>query len=318
MLRVASLGECMVELRHQDATTLGLAYGGDTLNTAVYLARLTAGRGVEVSYVTALGDDPYSEMMLEGWRAEGIRTERVARLPGRLPGLYVIRTDPAGERRFHYWRSAAAAREMLRVPGAESLLAELAGFDLLYVSGVTLSILDPGQRARLLDLAAAVRRSGGRVAFDRNYRPIGWPDPATARDAMTAMLRVADIALPTFDDEERLFGDPDPEACARRLAGLGVGEVAVKLGADGCHLQGGGFTGRIAAGVVEKVVDSTAAGDSFNAAYLAARLEGLPAEVAGRRGNRLAAEVIRHPGAIMPQGAMPDLDREAAGGKSGR
>jgi 2-dehydro-3-deoxygluconokinase len=307
MIRIASVGECMIELRHRGATELDLAYGGDTLNTAVYLARLTRGRDARIDYVTALGDDAYSAAMLAMWQGEGIGTDLVARLPGRLPGLYTIRTDAEGERSFTYWRSASAARAMLAGERAGQVAAALAGYDLLYLSGITLSILDSPQRATLAAIADRVRASGGRVAFDGNYRPAGWPDADAARAAYDALLQRVDIALPTFDDEQALFGAASALACADRLHRQGVAEIAIKLGEAGCFLSSAEFTGEIAAEPVEVVVDSTAAGDSFNAAYLAARLFGADPAQAGRRGNRLAARVIAHPGAIIPADAMADL-----------
>jgi 2-dehydro-3-deoxygluconokinase len=307
MIRIASIGECMIELRHRSSTELDLAHGGDTLNTAVYLARLVRGRDARVDYVTALGDDPYSDAMLRAWRAEGVGTDLVARAPGRLPGLYTIRTDPKGERSFTYWRSASAARAMLAGERAGQVAAALAGYDLLYLSGVTLSILDPPQRATLAAVADQVRAGGGRVAFDGNYRPVGWPDADAARVAYDELLKRVDIALPTLDDEQALFGAASAPACADRLHRQGVAEVAVKLGAAGCFLSSAELTGEIAAEPVEAVIDSTAAGDSFNAAYLAARLFGADPAQAGRSGNHLAARVIAHPGAIIPADAMADL-----------
>jgi 2-dehydro-3-deoxygluconokinase len=307
MIRIASVGECMIELRHRGATELDLAYGGDTLNTAVYLARLTRGRDARIDYVTALGDDAYSAAMLAMWQGEGIGTDLVARLPGRLPGLYTIRTDAEGERSFTYWRSASAARAMLAGERAGQVAAALAGYDLLYLSGITLSILDSPQRATLAAIADRVRASGGRVAFDGNYRPAGWPDADAARAAYDALLQRVDIALPTFDDEQALFGAASALACADRLHRQGVAEIAIKLGEAGCFLSSAEFTGEIAAEPVEVVVDSTAAGDSFNAAYLGARLFGADPAHAGRLGNRLAARVIGHPGAITPADAMADL-----------
>jgi 2-dehydro-3-deoxygluconokinase len=307
MIRVASAGECMIELRHRSATVLDLAYGGDTLNTAVYLARLTRERKALVHYVTAVGDDAYSDGMLAMWRDERIATDLVARLPGRLPGLYTIRTDARGERSFTYWRSASAARDMLRGPRAEQVAAALAGYDLLYVSGITLSILDPPQRAAVVAIADRVREQGGRVAFDSNYRPVGWPDAEAARAAFEEMLGRVDIALPTLDDEQALFGVKDALECADRLHRRGVAEVAIKLGQHGCFLSSAQFTGEIPAEPVHVVVDSTAAGDSFNAGYLAARLLGADPPRAARLGNRLAARVIAYPGALIPAAAMQDL-----------
>ena len=307
MAKVASIGECMIELRHRGERELDLAYGGDTLNFAVYLARLTRGRDAAVDYVTALGEDPYSDAMLAMWRSEGIGCELVARLPGRLPGLYTIRTDAHGERTFTYWRSASAARDLLRGERARDIPDRLVGHDLLYLSGITLSILDPAHRATLMALADRVRTQGGRVAFDSNFRPAGWPDRDEARDAFDQMLRRVDIALPTLDDDQALFGVRDAADCARRLHDLGVGEVVVKLGALGCALSLQGRTTEIPAEPVADVVDSTAAGDSFNAGYLAARLAGIEPDVAAEHGNRIAARVIARPGAIIPRAAMEDL-----------
>jgi 2-dehydro-3-deoxygluconokinase len=307
MIRIASIGECMIELRHRNATVLDLAYGGDTLNTAAYLARLTRGREVQVDYVTALGDDAYSEAMLEAWRSESVGTDLVARLPGRLPGLYTIRTDAKGERSFTYWRSAAAARDMLRGERADEVEAALEGYDLLYLSGITLSILDEPQRAALMALSDRVRAAGGRVAFDSNYRPVRWPSPEAARAAFDEMLKRVDVALPTLEDEQALFGVESALACADRLHRQGVAEVAIKLGQAGCFLSSAEFTGEIAAEPAAVVVDSTAAGDSFNAGYLAARLFGADPPAAGRLGNRLAARVIAHPGAIVPVDTMADI-----------
>jgi 2-dehydro-3-deoxygluconokinase len=307
MLKVASIGECMIELRHRGERELELAYGGDTLNFAVYLARLTRSRGVAVDYVTALGEDPYSDAMLATWRAEGVGCELVARLPGRLPGLYTIRTDRRGERTFTYWRTASAARDVLRGGRGAGIAERLAGHDILYLSGITLSILDPAQRERLMGLADVIRKQGGRVVFDSNFRPAGWPDPAEARIAFDAMLRRVDIALPTLDDDQALFGVADAAACAYHLHGLGVAEVAVKLGRCGCWLSSGGQGARVPAEPVARVVDSTAAGDSFNAGYLAARLTGSEPEPAARLGSHLAARVIACPGAIVPADAMRDI-----------
>lgn len=300
----------MIELSELADGSFSRAYGGDTLNTAVYAARIGAGRGLAVDYITALGDDPYSQAMLDFWQAEGIGTELVQRRAGELPGLYVIRTDQNGERTFYYWRSASAARSMLNGEGGERIAAALPGYDLIYFSGITLSILSPQDRERLLTAIDTARGQGARVAFDSNYRPRGWPDLETARAAMDDAYRRCDIALPSLDDERVLQGSDGLEAVAERLSGLGVKEVCISDGDKPCGLwHDGSFTAVPGVGPVE-AVDTTAAGDSFNAAYLAARMLGHAPEQAARAGHRLAAEVVRHRGAVMPVAAMPPVFEE--------
>jgi 2-dehydro-3-deoxygluconokinase len=303
MLRVASIGECMIELSQRDSATLGLAYGGDTLNTAVYLKR-AAGDRLAVDYVTALGDDPWSEAMLDFWRAEGVGCGEVARLKGKLPGLYMIRVDAQGERRFFYWRSAAAVRELFRAPDTLPIAERLPGYDLLYFSLITVSVLSEEARGRLAAALDAARRRGARVAFDTNYRPAAWPDARAARREAERFIARADIMLPTADDEAALFGDADAEATARRYLGQ---ETAVKLGGEGCLLVTNGEITRVAVPEAVTPVDTTAAGDAFNGGYLAARLLGRAPAEAALAGHRMASAVIRHRGAIIPRAATPDL-----------
>src|ERR1700752_2309842 len=124
MPKVASIGECMIELKEAEDGLYSRGFGGDTLNTAVYLARL----GVAVDYVTALGDDPLSDEMVAAWRAERVGTDRVGRMPGRLPGLYLITTDASGQRRFDYWRDSAPARLLFELPQTEQIAAALADY----------------------------------------------------------------------------------------------------------------------------------------------------------------------------------------------
>ena len=299
-MRAAAIGECMVEFHRRPDGAYGRGFGGDTLNCAVYLSRL----GIPTDYVTLLGDDGLSDEMIAAWEAEGLGTGLVGRLPGRLPGLYLIETDARGERTFLYWRSAAPARDLIRLRG-DSLGAELRGHALVYLSGITLSLFDAEGRARLVELLAGLRAGGARVAFDGNYRPRGWPDAAAARAAYAAMLAQTDIALPTFDDEAALFGDADPLVTVARLQAAGVAELVVKRGPEPCLVAAGGSPVTVPVPGRVEPVDTTAAGDSFNAGYLAGRLRGLEPAAAAAQGHRLAAEVVRHRGAIIPREAMP-------------
>ena len=307
--RIASIGECMLELSGSRRTGLRFGFGGDTLNTAAYLARL----GARVDYVTALGDDPLSDDMIDGWQAEGIGTGLVARLPGRLPGIYVIRTDEGGERTFFHWRQSAAARHALEGEAGDTLARALDAFDVLYVTGVTLAILLPEGRERLL---AAMKRAhdGGRmVAFDSNYRPRTWPGPDAARDIFRRACRVSRVVLPSLDDEKALFGDADAQACAARIAALGPAEVVVKDGPRGCLLATASGMELVPCPQVVAPVDTTAAGDGFNAAYLWARMLGLGPRRSAEAGHRLAAAVVLGAGAVIDREAMPDMTDFAAG-----
>ena len=311
-LRVVSVGECMLELQGQAFGTMHQTYGGDTLNTAVYLARCGARHGLQVEYATALGDDALSGGLLARWQAEGVGTALVRRLPGRLPGLYLIEVDDHGERRFSYWRDQAAARAYFDTPDGDTPLEQQADrIDGLYLSGISLAILPPDGRARLAALVQRLRARGALVAFDNNFRPRLWPDLATAQAVFRQFTALASVALVTLDDEQALWAEPDAASQLQRTLALSCGEVVVKRGAQPTLVRLGGPSGgapqAVSTETVAQVVDTTAAGDSFAGAYLAARLAGASAAQAARAGNRLAARVVQHRGAVIPAAAMADL-----------
>jgi 2-dehydro-3-deoxygluconokinase len=303
MTSVACIGECMIELKQAQGGSQGglysRGYGGDTLNTAVYLARL----GVDVDYITALGDDSLSDEMIAGWTAEGVGTGRVARLKGKLPGVYMIQTDENGERRFFHWRESAAARSLMDLPETDDILSSLASYKIVYLSAITLSIYSEQGRAKLIGALHRARKGGVRIVFDTNFRARGWPDLDVARAAYRDAFEAADIVLASTEDLLPLYPG---ESNNGLLARIPAAEVVLKLSEPASVLRFDGvFHETKAEPMTTPVIDTTAAGDSFAAAYIAARLTGAEPVKAARAGHRLAGVVVCHPGAIIPRSAMP-------------
>ncbi|WP_336778592.1 sugar kinase [Pantoea sp. USHLN256] len=305
--KIAIIGECMIELSEK-GENIKRGFGGDTLNTAVYLARLSDNQQLRVDYVTALGTDSFSDQMIAAWQQEQVQTQLIQHLDNKMPGLYFIETDEHGERTFWYWRNDAAARFWLDSAQADDICQQLAHYDYLYLSGISLAILPEASRNKLMALLSACRQNGGKVIFDNNYRPRLWADKASAQQAYAEMLRHTDMAFLTLDDEDLLWGEQPLETVIARTRAAGVQEIAIKRGADSCLVAVGDEPLREVAAIKlakEKVVDTTAAGDSFSAGYLAVRLAGGSAEDAAARGHLTASTVIQHRGAIIPLSAMP-------------
>jgi len=299
--RVISVGEVMVELARQNDGRFGIGCGGDTFNTAVYLARA----GINVAYASALGDDRYSDDIVAMAKAEGIATDLVLRAPGRLPGLYVIETDAKGERSFSYWRDASPARDLFEMADWGKIAEAMMAARLIYFSGITLSLYSNTGLGRFLAIVELARKNGVKIAFDGNFRPRGWRgDLPRTRTVFAETLKRVDLALPTYDDEAVLWGDPSPEATIERMQAFGISEIVVKNGPSSALVSAGGQTEQVPVPEVVVPVDTTAAGDSFNAGYLAARLSGDNPVNAVTAAHRLAAEKVRHRGAIMPRNDM--------------
>jgi 2-dehydro-3-deoxygluconokinase len=308
MTDLVAVGECMVELSRQPDGRFSLAYGGDTFNTAAYAARL----GLDVAYGTALGDDPYSDGILDLAAAEGISMGAVPRLPGEVPGLYLIETDGKGERSFFYWRAVAPARRLFELEGSAALAELMRSARCVYFSGITLSLYSEAGLDRFEAVLTEARDAGAVIAFDGNYRPRGWKgDGARARDVFARFLGEVDWAFPTFDDERALWGDDSPAATADRLHGHGISDVVVKNGRNGALLSLDGERLEVPVPAPVEPVDTTAAGDSFNAGFIAARLRGADGSQAALLGHRLAAIVIRNRGAIVPAGTTAGMAPDA-------
>jgi 2-dehydro-3-deoxygluconokinase len=294
------VGEVLIELARGGDGRFALTCGGDTFNTAVYLARA----GANVAFASAIGDDPYSDSIVALAAAEGIGSREILRVSGRLPGLCLIENGPAGERGFRYWRDGAPARELFELPDWMRVAEGILAAKLVYFSGVTLSLYSNAGIGRFLAVLEAARQHGVKVAFDGNFRPRGWKgDLPRTRTVFVEALKRVDIALPTFDDEAVLWGDPSPESTVARLQAFGIGEIVVKNGPNSALVATAGVEEFVPVPEVVVPVDTTAAGDGFNAGYLAARLAGRdPAQAAGAA-HRLAADVIRHHGGLAPRSA---------------
>lgn len=292
---VASIGECMLELSGGGAEWR-MGHAGDTFNT-LWAIRALLPPERPAHYVSAFGDDPFSARQIAFFAEHGIGTAASPVIPRARPGLYAITLD-GHERSFTYWRADSAARRLADDP---ALLAKsLENQSLVYFSGITLAILADEDRSALLAAIGNARRSGSLVAFDPNYRPRLWPHADTARAAITEALTVVDIALPTFPDEQMLFGDADQTATAERLSAQGVAEIAVKDGTEPALVVAQGIREAVPAVKVGRPLDTTGAGDAFNGGYLAARLLGHGPVEAARRAHRVAAASVQVHGALAP------------------
>lgn len=296
-MRVLSIGECMVELRPvsvNEPNLLRSGFAGDTMNTAWYLAQLQP--GWDIQYLTHVGNDRLSNQMVAFLQSSRIGTECLVRRDDATVGMYLIETDDHGERSFLYWRNQSASRHLADdFPGLASALHDT---DVVYFSGITLAILPNRGRANLMKALSGLDRENIKVVFDPNLRPQLWESPDIMRKSITEAASLSSIVLPSFEDEAAIFGDASPDETITRYQAGGPAEVVVKNGEKvirACNLtnQFEHWPNAV------PVVDSTAAGDSFNAGYLSARLSGATLPDALAAGSRVSASVVQASGALV-------------------
>ncbi|CUH38933.1 2-dehydro-3-deoxygluconokinase [Jannaschia seosinensis] len=295
MKRIVFVGECMVEMAPADGGLYRMGFAGDTFNMAWYLARLRP--DWRVDYLTDVGSDAVSDDMIAAIAAARIGTEHIRRHDDATVGLYLTSLHE-GERSFAYWRGQSAARRL--ADDETRLAAAMARAEAVVLSGITLAIQPSEGRNWLISALSRARQDGAKVCLDPNLRPALWADAAEMRAALMAAAAVSDVVWPSFSDEAAAFGDADPAATLERYRKAGAREVIVKNGGEPVLFHDGTTTGSVTPVPVAKMVDSTAAGDAFNAGWLAARLARKSCEAAATQGCALSAKVIAGRGALVP------------------
>ncbi len=297
---ILAIGECMAELAPAELALAGgakafqLGFAGDTFNTLWYLAQIWP--EVPVSFCSAVGDDAISRDMLVFFTQSGIAPDHVRIIPNRTIGLYLISLCN-GERSFSYWRGQSAARQLADDPAA--LARAIDGAGIVYFSGITLAILPPAARETLIDALKRAREMDKTVVFDPNLRPRLWAAPEVMKAAIMGAAAVSDLVLPSFEDESAWFGDQNPRATAKRYADAGACRVVVKNGAGSVTYCDGAMRGEVSVAPLDNIVDTTAAGDSFNAAILAGIRKGNGLRESIETGCRLAGAVVQGRGALV-------------------
>ncbi|PUE17270.1 sugar kinase [Limnohabitans sp. MMS-10A-178] len=307
-LQFVAIGECMLEVQANGFGPSVLSYGGDTFNTAVYLRRCSSPDKIEVSYTSGLGTDHLSQILRNEWEKLGLNLNTVEYIEGRLPGMYLIETDSNGERTFHFWRENSAARAYFQA-SVTALEKNLNRFDCLYFSGISLAILDAASRTRMFALLKQAQLNGCRVVFDNNFRPKLWPDRKLAQEIYLQAFATCHTALITLDDHQAVFESNSLEEALVHAKSLTIPELVIKRGAEHTLVRPEKTKEWLSIPTlsVQQVIDTTAAGDAFAAAYLSRRLCGASAQRAAEFGNAVASRVIQYRGALIPEDALQDL-----------
>lgn len=298
MSNVVVMGECMVEFSPNNTGMLNQSFAGDVYNTAVYLNRLTD-KSTNVSILTAVGNDEISNKMLSTFAAEDIDTSMVSISDKATVGAYLIETDELGERSFVYWRGNSAAKSMMEETALTEELLSQNKASVFYFSGISIAIINKEDREQFWQMITRLKAQGIEIVFDSNYRPRLWDNEQEAVIQFNQALEVSDVVFAGVEDFDLLYKINSFDAVAEFLQQFDIKEAIIKNGSKGVVSISSGQVNFSPVVPVDKVVDSTSAGDSFNGAYLAAKINGQGVEEAVKFASKIAALVIQHSGAII-------------------
>ncbi len=313
MKNIYVFGECMVELRADQELTaaqtdnskvLKQSFAGDVLNTAIYMKRTFA--NINTHFLSALGKDKFSDDMRTFFDGEEIQHDLVFSSETKMPGLYAIETDSTGERTFTYWRDNAAAKDVMSFID-DAAIETLAKGDMFFFSGISLAIIHNEDRAQFWLMVEKLQQAGVQIVFDPNYRARLWDTPEQAKEQFEKAFSVSDVALPGVDDFEQLYNIDNAKDLYDFCAPYNVKELIIKNGPATVLSYLDGVCEQFEITPVKNVVDTTSAGDSFNGAYLGARVNGLSIAEAITFGSKAAGFVIQHKGAIVDKAIFNDF-----------
>lgn len=301
MKKVVLFGECMLELKQNDASSMRHAFAGDALNSAVYLKRQFS--EIDASFMSALGDDSISHQMLERFAQEGLDNRFVYADKSKAPGIYLVQTDDQGERSFVYWRENSAARVVMQFVD-QDVISQLSEVDLFFFSGISLAVLIPEQRSIFWDMLKQLKQAGVQIVFDPNYRARLWQSEEEAKSEFEQAFVLSDMLLPGIEDFSLLYQLESVKDILDFCQPYQIDEIVIKNGPESVFIAKDGQVQEVAIQPATTVVDTTSAGDSFNGVYLGARMTGQTPQRAVELASAAASCVIQHPGAIAPAEAF--------------
>jgi len=303
---IVALGEPLVEFTAEERGSLGTmrtfrrGWGGDTSNAAVAAARL----GSSVGYVTRLGSDEFGRSFLALWQGEGIDTSRVVIDSEAFTGVYFVAFEDDGVHDFTYYRQGSAAS---RLRPADLDPDYLGGARVLHVSGITQAISESCRQATQAAIATAKERNVS-VSYDANVRPKLAPLPEL-RETFESTVELADIVFVSDEDLRYLYGDAPVDRSVEEMLTHGPRMVVVKTGDRGCRvMESDGGRESVPAFPV-RPVDTTGAGDSFDAGFLVRWLDGSRPRQAAEFANAVAALTSSGLGAVEPIPTRAQVDR---------
>ncbi len=263
--------------------TLQITTGGCALNCAIDLAKI----GITPSLIVKLGTDMLGDFVIKEVQKYGINTEKCIQSSNTNTPFTFVAVNSEGERSFYHIMGTNAT-----LTATEIDTNFISKHKFCYIGGVmVMSTLDK----ELKNLLKDIKSHDTKTIIDTVYVNT---DTQTWQETIYPFLPYTDFFVPSEPEAQAITGKTDPKEIAKNLKSKGGKNIVVKLGQKGVYyLTEGNTSGYVPAYYVENVVDTTGAGDAWDAGFLAGLHLGYDIESACKLGNATAAFCIQFPGA---------------------
>ena len=293
-INVCSIGEAMIEISNINNSLYNQSFAGDTLNFCNYLDK----KKLNAFFLSAIGKSEINQSLLDFVKSKKISTKYIKQINKFEVGLYLIKNKDNGEKQFFYWRDESAAKQYFNDIDFINLYKELKNFDYIYFSGITLSIIHVSKLNNFIKLLKLLKSKKIKIVFDFNIRPTRW-NKKNLNNFFDSVLKFVDICFLSGEDMSYWKNKNDIKSYEQIVRKYKIKHSIFRKNAKFTYVFLNKNKYVFKNKLLKKVVDTSGAGDGFNAAYLSNFIVNNDPVLALKAGSSLGSKIVMKKGAIV-------------------
>ena len=292
-INVCSIGEAMIEISNVKNNLYNQSFAGDTLNFCNYLDK----KKLNAFFLSAIGKSEINQSLLDFIKSKNISTKYIKQINQFEVGLYLIKNKDNGEKQFFYWRDESAAKQYFNNIDFINLYKELKNFDYIYFSGITLSIIHVSKLNNFIKLLKLLKSKKIKIVFDFNIRPTRW-NKKNLNNFFDSVLKFVDICFLSGEDMSYWKNKNGIKSYEQIVRKYKIKHSIFRKNAKFTYVFLNKNKYVFKNKLLKKVVDTSGAGDGFNAAYLSNFIANNDPILALKAGSTLGSKIVMKKGAI--------------------
>ena len=293
-INVCSIGEAMIEISNVKNNLYNQSFAGDTLNFCNYLDK----KKLNAFFLSAIGKSEINQSLLDFVKSKNISTKYIKQINQFEIGLYLIKNKDNGEKQFFYWRDESAAKQYFNNIDFLNLYKELKNFDYIYFSGITLSIIHISKLNNFIKLLKLLKSKKIKIVFDFNIRPSRW-NKKNLNIFLDSVLKFVDICFLSGEDMNYWKNKNNIKSYEQIVRKYKLKHSIFRKNAKFTYVFLNKTRYVFKNKLLKTVVDTSGAGDGFNAAYLSNFIVNNDPVLALKAGSSLGSKIVMKKGAIV-------------------